>query len=63
MMKFIEAERSNLQVSGEIHSSPFACWENFIRFLQQVIQAGQTAQLSDRPLTQGMIQQIQQQTE
>ncbi|NJO41160.1 MAG: tetratricopeptide repeat protein [Cyanobacteria bacterium CRU_2_1] len=48
---------------GETHPNTQTVIENFLYFVQQVIQAGQTAQLSEHPLTRGAIEQMQQQTE
>lgn len=44
---------------GEIHPNTQTVWGNFIEFLRQAIQAGQTAQLSDHPATKGLLEQLQ----
>ncbi|MBE9180882.1 tetratricopeptide repeat protein [Oculatella sp. LEGE 06141] len=44
---------------GANHPNTQQGWQNFLIFLSQVIQAGQTAQLSDHALTQDLLRQIQ----
>ena len=43
---------------GETHPNTQTVWGNFIEFLRQVIQAGQTAQLSEHPMTQDVLEQL-----
>lgn len=43
---------------GTDHPNTQTGWQNFLGFLQQVIDAGQTAQLSDHPLTQDLLRQM-----
>lgn len=43
---------------GAKHPNTQACKQNFLNLLQQATAAGQTAQLSDHPLTQALLQQI-----
>ena len=45
---------------GKTHPDTQTVWRNFLSFLQQVIQAAQTAQLSNHPITQGAIEQLMQ---
>jgi tetratricopeptide (TPR) repeat protein len=45
---------------GTDHPNTRTVWRNFLTFLQQAIQAGQTTQLSDHPLTQDLLRQLQQ---
>ncbi|HEY9629254.1 MAG TPA: tetratricopeptide repeat protein [Coleofasciculaceae cyanobacterium] len=40
---------------GKTHPNTQAVWKNLMSFLQQVIQAGQTAQLSQHPVTQKLL--------
>ncbi|MBI4781936.1 MAG: tetratricopeptide repeat protein [Oscillatoriophycideae cyanobacterium NC_groundwater_1537_Pr4_S-0.65um_50_18] len=47
---------------GDTHPSFQTVWSNFIEFLRQVIQAGQTAQLSAHPTTQDVLEQLQEET-
>ncbi|WP_416666550.1 tetratricopeptide repeat protein [Egbenema bharatensis] len=42
----------------ETHPNTQTVWKNFLSFLEQVIEAGQTDRLSDHPATQGAIQQL-----
>ena len=49
-----------MQVLGESHSDTQKIWQNFVQFLQQVIAAGRTADLSEHPLTQDVLAQLQQ---
>jgi tetratricopeptide (TPR) repeat protein len=44
---------------GQDHPHTQTVWNNFLGFLRQVVQEGQTAQLSDHPLTQDLLRQIQ----
>ncbi|MBD2060359.1 tetratricopeptide repeat protein [Oculatella sp. FACHB-28] len=44
---------------GTDHPNSQQVWQNFLTFLLQVIQAEQTAQLSDHPLTQDLLRQMQ----
>ncbi len=43
---------------GADHPHTQATWQNFYLFVQQVIQAGQTAQLSDHSVTQELLRQM-----
>jgi tetratricopeptide (TPR) repeat protein len=43
---------------GADHPNTQIVWQNFCLFLQQVIEAGQTAQLSDHPVTQDLLRQM-----
>ncbi|MDX2212034.1 MAG: tetratricopeptide repeat protein [Oculatellaceae cyanobacterium bins.114] len=43
---------------GSDHPNTQTGWQNFCLFLQQVMQARQTVQLSDHPLTQDLLRQI-----
>lgn len=43
---------------GANHPNTQTCKQNFLSLLQQATAAGQTAQLSDHPLTQALLQQI-----
>jgi tetratricopeptide (TPR) repeat protein len=43
---------------GETHPTFQTVWGNFIAFLRQAIQAGQTAQLSEHPMTQDVLEQL-----
>ena len=43
---------------GENHPNTQAGWRNFVGCLQQAIQAGQAAQLSNHPTTQGVLEQL-----
>ncbi|WP_416666116.1 tetratricopeptide repeat protein [Egbenema bharatensis] len=45
---------------GETHPKIQTGWANFLSFLQQVIEAGQTDRLSDHPTTQRAIEQLRQ---
>ncbi|NJR57900.1 MAG: tetratricopeptide repeat protein [Cyanobacteria bacterium CRU_2_1] len=47
---------------GKTHPNTQTVWRNFLYFLQQVIQAGQTTQLSDHPWTQALLRQIEEQS-
>ena len=40
------------------HPNMQAVWQNFQRFLQAVMQAGETSQLSDHPVTQDLLRQM-----
>ncbi|NJN57131.1 MAG: hypothetical protein HC879_06305 [Leptolyngbyaceae cyanobacterium SL_5_9] len=44
---------------GTDHPNSQQGWQNFLTFLSQTIQTGQTAQLSDHPLTQDLLRQMQ----
>ena len=44
---------------GENHPNTQTCKQNFLSLLQQVTAAGQTAQLSNHPLTQAVLQALQ----
>ncbi|MCY7390284.1 MAG: tetratricopeptide repeat protein, partial [Leptolyngbyaceae cyanobacterium CAN_BIN12] len=44
---------------GQDHPNSQTVWKNFIALLTQVMQAGQTAQLSQHPLTQDLLRQMQ----
>ena len=44
---------------GDDHPKTQTVWNNFITFLEQVMQSGQTAQLSQHPLTQDLLRQMQ----
>ena len=46
---------------GQDHPNSQTVWKNFIALLTQVMQAGQTAQLSQHPLTQDLLRQMQEQ--
>ncbi len=66
--RFDEAESLYLQALSilfgnlnEDHPSIQTVWESFGFFLQRVIEAGQTYKLSDHPLTQAMLQQLEKQ--
>jgi tetratricopeptide (TPR) repeat protein len=48
---------------GAEHPNTQTVWQNFLQFLQQVVQAGQTAQLSNHPATQDLLRQLQQTNE
>jgi tetratricopeptide (TPR) repeat protein len=43
---------------GKTHPTTQTVWRNFVYLLQQAIEAGQTAELSDHPLTQEMLKQL-----
>ena len=43
---------------GENHPNTQTVWRNFIMFLEESIQAGQAAQLSNHPTTQGVLEQL-----
>lgn len=45
---------------GETHPNTQTVQRNFLSFLQEVIAAEQTAQLSDHPVTQQMIEELRQ---
>jgi tetratricopeptide (TPR) repeat protein len=45
---------------GETHPKIQTGWANFLSFLRQVIEAGQTDRLSDHPITQRAIEQLRQ---
>jgi hypothetical protein len=45
---------------GETHPNTQTGWRNFLYFLRRVIQAGQTAQLSNHLRTQGAIERLMQ---
>jgi len=44
---------------GENHPTTQTGWRNFVTFEQQAIEAGQTVQLSDHPVTQDLLRQMQ----
>lgn len=44
---------------GENHPNTQTCWQNFRDLLQQATEAGQAAQLSDHPITQALLQEMQ----
>ncbi|NJL22919.1 MAG: tetratricopeptide repeat protein, partial [Leptolyngbyaceae cyanobacterium SM1_3_5] len=44
---------------GANHPNTQTCKQNFLSLLNQAIAAGQTTQLSDHPLTQAVLQQLQ----
>jgi hypothetical protein len=48
---------------GTDHPNTQQVWQNFLGFLSQVIQSGQTAQLSDHPLTQDLLRQMQEEVQ
>lgn len=57
---FLQALVICMQTLGENHPNTQTVWQNFVYFLQQVMAAGRTADLSDHPLTQGLLAQLQQ---
>jgi hypothetical protein len=44
---------------GADHPNTETVWQNFCDLIKTVIQAGQTAQLSEQPLTQALLAQMQ----
>ncbi len=44
---------------GESHPNTQTSWQYFVYFLQQVIAAGRTAELSNHPFTQNVLEQLQ----
>ena len=49
----------SIQTFGESHSITCTVRGNCLSFLQQVVLAGRTADLSDHPVTQGLLAQLQ----
>jgi tetratricopeptide (TPR) repeat protein len=60
---FVRALEILLDRLGTNHPNTQTVRQNFRMFLGQVIQAGQTAQLSDHPLTQDLLRQLQETNE
>ena len=59
---YLKALAILLQRLGKAHPNTQTGWQNFCDFIQQVIQAGQTAQLSDDPVTQAVLQQMEEES-
>ena len=57
---YLEALSILFNQLGENHPNTQTGWENFAHFVQQVISAGRTVDLSDHPLTQDVLAQLQQ---
>ncbi|MBW4661068.1 MAG: tetratricopeptide repeat protein [Drouetiella hepatica Uher 2000/2452] len=55
----VQAIALAIQTLGESHPNTTTFRDNFLEMLKQAIQAGQAATLSDDPLTQELIQQLQ----
>ena len=44
---------------GKTHPNTVTVWQNFVVFLQTVVEAQQEDQLSDHPLVQNLLRQMQ----
>lgn len=55
---YLRAINSLLKSLGTDHSTTQTVQQNFCDFIAKVVQAGQTAQLSDDPVTQGLLRQM-----
>jgi hypothetical protein len=47
-----------LQCLGETHPHTQTAWGNFCHLVQQAVQAGRAAELSDHPATQAILSQL-----
>jgi hypothetical protein len=47
-----------MQSLGETHPHTQTAWDNFHYLVQQTVQAGRAAELSDHPVTQGILNQL-----
>ena len=56
---YVRSLQINQKVLGDHHPSTKLGWVNFRYLVQQVAQVGQTAQLSQHPLTQDLLRQMQ----
>ncbi|PSB26571.1 hypothetical protein C7B82_19315 [Stenomitos frigidus ULC18] len=56
---FLRALAIRVEKLGDDHPSTKAVRQNFRRFLQQVMEAGQTTQLSEHEVTQDVLRQMQ----
>ncbi len=56
---YLQALAIFMQSLGENHPHTQTVQGNFRYFLQQVVAAGRTAELSDHPITQGILAQLQ----
>jgi hypothetical protein len=61
-----DTQRQNRSISklwmeklGENHPNTQTVWGNFVYLLQQAVEAGRAAELSDHPTTQAVLAQIQ----
>jgi hypothetical protein len=48
-----------MTVLGENHPRTQTAWKNFVYLVQQAIDAGKAGNLSDHPMTQALLQQLQ----
>ena len=56
---YLQAIAIWMEKLGENHPNTQTGWENFRYLLQQVVEAGRAAELSDDPTTQAVLAQIQ----
>jgi len=56
---YLQAIAIRMEKLGENHPNTQTGWENFVYFLQQAVEAGRAAELSDDPTTQAVLAQLQ----
>jgi tetratricopeptide (TPR) repeat protein len=56
---YVEAVAIAVNTLGETHPNTITIWQNYVDLLQQAIDQGRTAELSDHPMTQDLLRSLQ----